>query len=422
LREHEDTAAARALALQREVGIEVFTDGEVRRGTWMAGLLESLDGVVPVEVPTGSGWHRDHDPDPSEEETHWQLVSAAEKVRRKVRLTAIEAGYLARHAPGRFKITMMSASMGGLLRTPGLSAAAYPAVTVAMHLCRGNNRSAWLARGGCEPLAEKRFGEGAFDRFPLEYDTERSGGFEPLRFVPPGKTVVLGLVSSKVPRLESQDELRRRIEEAARYLPREQLALSPRCGFASTAPGNLLTVDEQRRRLELVVETARKVWGEGVADAPDPVPATPPGRDEAGGRHRPARPRARLASPPGRARDGRARVGGAGAGAVPGPPERHPGHAPTRRLATPQRIEFGEARSTSGSCRAGRGPRLRLALHGRPTILRPAATAPRRAGPGPPAALPRLPARTRPCPAHGASGSRSSRWCSPSSTRPASGR
>jgi len=339
LREHEDEAAARALALQREAGIEVFTDGEVRRGTWMAGLLESLDGVVPVEAPTGSGWHRDHAPDPSEEETHWQLVAAAEKVRRKVRLTAIEAGYLARHAPGRFKITMMSASLGGLLWNPGLSAAAYPtpadlvrhlvelqaeeigelvdlgvtwiqldslgylhlidpefaartrattgagpaqsleqlvdldnrlvraakeknpAVTVAMHLCRGNNRSAWLARGGYEPLAEKLFGEGAFDRFLLEYDTERAGGFEPLRFVPPGKTVVLGLVSSKVPRLESQDELRRRIEEAARYLSLEQLALSPQCGFASTAPGNLLTVDEQRRKLELVVETARKVWG-----------------------------------------------------------------------------------------------------------------------------------------------------------------
>jgi 5-methyltetrahydropteroyltriglutamate--homocysteine methyltransferase len=98
------------------------------------------------------------------------------------------------------------------------------------------------------------------DRFLLEYDTERAGGFEPLRFVPPGKVVVLGLISSKDPRLESQDQLRRRIDEAAKYVPIERLALSPQCGFASTAPGNLLTWDEQRRKLELVAETARKVW------------------------------------------------------------------------------------------------------------------------------------------------------------------
>jgi 5-methyltetrahydropteroyltriglutamate--homocysteine methyltransferase len=95
----------------------------------------------------------------------------------------------------------------------------------------------------------------------LEYDTERAGEFEPLRFMPKGKTVVLGLISSKDPRLESQDQLRRRIDEAAKYVPLEDLALSPQCGFASTAPGNMLTWDEQRRKLELVVETARKVWG-----------------------------------------------------------------------------------------------------------------------------------------------------------------
>jgi len=99
------------------------------------------------------------------------------------------------------------------------------------------------------------------DRFLLEYDTDRAGGFEPLRFVPSGKTVVLGLISSKDPTLESQDALRRRIDEAAKYVPLENLAISPQCGFASTAPGNMLTWDEQRRKLELVVETARKVWG-----------------------------------------------------------------------------------------------------------------------------------------------------------------
>jgi 5-methyltetrahydropteroyltriglutamate--homocysteine methyltransferase len=135
-----------------------------------------------------------------------------------------------------------------------------PDVTVALHFCRGNNRSAWRAKGSYEPVAEKLLAGVDVDRFLLEYDTDRSGGFEPLRFVPQGKTVVLGLVSSKVPELESQDDLRRRIDEASRYVPLENLALSPQCGFASTAPGNLLTVDEERRKLELVVETARKVW------------------------------------------------------------------------------------------------------------------------------------------------------------------
>ena len=99
------------------------------------------------------------------------------------------------------------------------------------------------------------------DRFLLEYDTDRAGGFEPLRFVPAGKTVVLGLISSKNPTLESQDALMRRIDGDAKYLPLENLAISPQCGFASTAPGNMLTWDEQRRKLELVVDTAWKVWG-----------------------------------------------------------------------------------------------------------------------------------------------------------------
>jgi 5-methyltetrahydropteroyltriglutamate--homocysteine methyltransferase len=136
-----------------------------------------------------------------------------------------------------------------------------PDVTIGMHICRGNNRSAWLAKGSYEPVAERLFGTVPVDRFLLEYDTERAGGFEPLRFVPPGVTVVLGLVSSKTPVLESPDDLRRRIDEAARYVPLENLALSPQCGFASTERGNLLTVDDEKRKLELVVETARLVWG-----------------------------------------------------------------------------------------------------------------------------------------------------------------
>lgn len=139
--------------------------------------------------------------------------------------------------------------------------AANPGITVGMHICRGNNRSAYMARGGYEPVAEQLFGTVPVDRFLLEYDDERSGGFEPLRFVRPGAVVVLGLVSTKTPVLESQDLLRRRIDEAARYVPLENLAISPQCGFASTSAGNVLTPDEQRAKLALVAETAAKVWG-----------------------------------------------------------------------------------------------------------------------------------------------------------------
>jgi hypothetical protein len=135
-----------------------------------------------------------------------------------------------------------------------------PDVTIGMHICRGNNRSAWMARGSYEPVAERLFGEVGVDRFLLEYDTERAGGFAPLRFIRPGTTVVLGLVSSKLPQLESPDELRRRIDEAARYVPIADLALSPQCGFASTSGGNQLTVDEERCKLELVASTASRIW------------------------------------------------------------------------------------------------------------------------------------------------------------------
>ncbi|MEV0391345.1 cobalamin-independent methionine synthase II family protein [Nonomuraea sp. NPDC050643] len=334
----EDDAALAAIGLQREAGIEVFTDGEVRRATWMAGLLESLGGVVPVEPPS-TAWFRNDGEEVAPEETSFDMVAANGRLTQKTNLTAIEADFLVRHAPGPCKITMMSSSMGNLLWRPDLSREVYPTpahllrdlvalrikeiegllergvgwiqldslsynfvidpdfrgrllgpdapgpeslldmtvsidaelvraakrmnpeVTVGMHICRGNNRSAWMSQGGYEPVAERLFGEVPVDRFLLEYDTERAGGFEPLRFVPHGTTVVLGLVSSKVPRLEPQDELRRRIDEAATYVPLENLAISPQCGFASTARGNLLTVDEQRRKLAHVVETAAMVWG-----------------------------------------------------------------------------------------------------------------------------------------------------------------
>jgi 5-methyltetrahydropteroyltriglutamate--homocysteine methyltransferase len=141
-----------------------------------------------------------------------------------------------------------------------LVAAHRPGVTLAIHLCRGNNRSHWYAEGGYDDIAEQLFASLDVDRFLLEYDDERSGTFEPLRFVPKGKAVVLGLVSSKRPELEDPDALARRIDEASRFVPLEDLALSPQCGFASTMEGNLLTEEEQWRKLRLVVETARRVW------------------------------------------------------------------------------------------------------------------------------------------------------------------
>lgn len=133
-------------------------------------------------------------------------------------------------------------------------------VTLGIHLCRGNNRSHWYAEGGYDAIAEKMFATLSVDRFLLEYDDERSGTFEPLRFVPHDKVVVLGLVSSKRPQLENAETLIERIHQAAQYIPLDNLALSPQCGFASTMEGNLLTEDQQWAKLRLVVETVARVW------------------------------------------------------------------------------------------------------------------------------------------------------------------
>jgi 5-methyltetrahydropteroyltriglutamate--homocysteine methyltransferase len=128
-------------------------------------------------------------------------------------------------------------------------------------MCRGNFRSSWVAEGGYDFVAEALFSELAVDGFFLEYDDERSGGFEPLRFVPKGKMVVLGLVTTKRGELESKDALKRRIDEAARYVPLDQLCLSPQCGFSSTVEGNVVSYDQEVAKLRLVVETAHDVWG-----------------------------------------------------------------------------------------------------------------------------------------------------------------
>jgi 5-methyltetrahydropteroyltriglutamate--homocysteine methyltransferase len=134
-------------------------------------------------------------------------------------------------------------------------------VTFGIHLCRGNQRSMWHREGSYDAIAERLLNELNHDRFLFEYDSPRAGGFEPLRFLPKGKLVVLGLVSTKVPQLENVEDLKRRIEEASRYAPIEQLAISPQCGFSSDVVGNLISADDQKRKLEIVVETSRQVWG-----------------------------------------------------------------------------------------------------------------------------------------------------------------
>src|SRR5215469_13845175 len=335
LREVEDRAIGELLDIQKQAGLAVFTDGEARRESWRAGLLESLSGVVPAKRTMR--WYRDGR-ELTETETLSDGAVAVEKVARKGDLTRIEADFMAAHAPGAFKVTMISASMAGMIWDPVRSATAYPEigdltsdlaklqieeigdlvashgvgwiqldslgynqaidaghagsvrsrvdpavaldatittdravvtavkdkhphVTVGMHICRGNYRSSWMAQGGYEPVAERLFNEVPVDRFLLEYDTERAGGFEPLRFIPPGRAVVLGLVSSKTPVLESLDDLKRRVDEASRYVDGDNLAISPQCGFASTSGGNLLTLDEQKAKLGLVATAAQEIWG-----------------------------------------------------------------------------------------------------------------------------------------------------------------
>ena len=134
-------------------------------------------------------------------------------------------------------------------------------MAVTVHTCRGNFKSSWVAAGGYEPVAETVLGGLAVDGIFMEFDSDRAGGFEPLRFVPDGRVVVLGLVTTKTPELEDPDDLRRRIDEAAKYVPLENLCLSPQCGFSSTHHGNAITEDDQKRKLALVVETAARVWG-----------------------------------------------------------------------------------------------------------------------------------------------------------------
>jgi 5-methyltetrahydropteroyltriglutamate--homocysteine methyltransferase len=333
LRAAQDAAVLEVLALQRAVGIDIYSDGEMRRDSWQAGILAAVEGFqhdYPVEeTPRPDGTI-------ARFVVHRKAVIG--KLRRTGRIAGVDAAFLRANAPGPFKITMPSPSY--VARTswsPALSPAAYPTrdelhadltaiaeeelralaadgasylqfdegftayvdetwrakvaaegrsveeqlakdiaadnrcydalrdrgVTRAMHLCRGS-RISWVdGKGSYDWLAERLLDELHVDRFLLEYDTAHIGGFEPLRFLPKGKVVVLGLVSSKKPQLEDRDALLRRIDEAAKVVPVEQLAISTQCGFQGAADrdGAHMSIDQERRKLELVVEVARRVWG-----------------------------------------------------------------------------------------------------------------------------------------------------------------
>ena len=333
LRALEDRHILQALEKQRDLGFEIFTDGELRRRNFMSDFTDAVAGfdfgdTVARTWQAGSG-------------ARAPVSSVAGVVTARLqplrRLTLHELAFLKRHSPGAIKMTLPSATQFPAIAykrgvsdrvypTPSellgdvvaiiqaevralvdegiryvqidaprysyyidpkwrdwirtemgldpeaaldeairadnacLEGARRPGVILAIHLCRGNNRSHWYAEGGYDAIAEQLFTTLQVDRFLLEYDDERSGTFEPLRFVPRGKTVVLGLVSSKRPALESVADVRRRIGEASRYVPLDDLALSPQCGFASTLEGNLLSEADQWAKLDLVARTAREVW------------------------------------------------------------------------------------------------------------------------------------------------------------------
>jgi len=346
----EDAHIKRVISRQKELGFQIFTDGETRRRNFMSDFTEAVAGfdladATPrswhseeVDVPPANGdGHTRHE---SHENTNVSRVAGVvtAKLQQVRRLTGHELSFLLQHSPGPIKMTLpsvtqfpaisfkrgvtdrvyknhsellwaivdvMKRELAQLSRegvnyiqidaprysyyidpkwrewirremqvepsdlldesiradNAVLDAARRPGLTLGMHLCRGNNRSHWYAEGGYDAIADKLFGGINVDRFLLEYDDERSGTFAPLRFVPTGKSVVLGLISSKRPQLESGDALMRRIQQAATYVPLERLALSPQCGFASTMEGNLLTEEQQWAKMRLVMETAHRVWG-----------------------------------------------------------------------------------------------------------------------------------------------------------------
>ena len=334
LRTIEDEEITKLVQMQRDVGLQSATDGELRRGSWHMDFIYQLGGIEKVQsdievhfrnadgtvdfkpaaiavqervrlddtifaadfqflesivsegvtpkltIPSPNMVHYRSgraalNPDVYPDiEPFWsdlqaayadQIAAIAALGCRYLQLDDTSLAYLndpsqREYLTARGEDTphLLDAYVGNINRA---LAGRPPDLTITTHLCRGNFRSSWAAEGSYEYVAETLFGQLDVDGFFLEYDDERSGGFEPLRFVPPGKMVVLGLVTTKRPELEDKDDLRRRIEEAARYVPMQQLCLSPQCGFSSTLEGNALTADDQKAKLQLVVETATEVWG-----------------------------------------------------------------------------------------------------------------------------------------------------------------
>ena len=329
----EDLAVNEAIELQVRSGVEVITDGELRRYAFFGHLIDAVEGFDKF-----GGWAIPFRNEKGEELVLPRPVVVS-KLRRKRPLCAEEFTYVRARTDHPAKATMISAQQAAAYYDNKKSGGAYssidayladlvdilrdevselirlgctyiqidspqytalldprlregyrqrgndpdrlldlsiemdnavigdhPGIIFGLHLCRGNNQSRFYAAGDYGPIA-KVFRNTKFQRFLLEYDDERSGGFSPLAEVPADRTVVLGLVSSKTATLESKDELKRRIEEAAGYIPLERLALSPQCGFASTLEGNLVTMRDQEAKLRLVAETAAEVWGKPVPAA-----------------------------------------------------------------------------------------------------------------------------------------------------------
>jgi 5-methyltetrahydropteroyltriglutamate--homocysteine methyltransferase len=325
----EDRAVDEALALQSQAGLDVITDGEMRRYAFFGHLIDAVEGFDKF-----GGWAIPFH-DEQGNELIFKRPVAVSKLRRVRPLCGEEFVYLRARIDRPAKVTLISAQQAAAYYDPEKSKGAYatidayladvvdilrtevdelvrlgctyiqvdapqyaglldpsiregyrkrgndpdrllercieldnavignhPGVQFGIHLCRGNNQSKYYASGGYDPIAAQVFQRTHFQRFLLEYDDERSGSFEPLRHVPEDRTVVLGLVTTKKPALEHKDELKRRIDEAAKFVPLERLALSPQCGFASTEEGNLISSAEQEAKLRLVAETAREVWGQ----------------------------------------------------------------------------------------------------------------------------------------------------------------
>jgi 5-methyltetrahydropteroyltriglutamate--homocysteine methyltransferase len=329
----EDAAVDDAIRLQEEAGLEVVTDGEMRRLSFQSQMTAAVEGFGDWDLDAflWGEWHSDEVGDLVVDRPP---IAVEGKLRRRRFLSAEELTYARGRTDRVLKVTLPSPSLFANFWEPERSSAAYasleeflgdvaeilreevdelvrlgatyiqldaphypllvdpgyrdfyesrgwpaerwldlgleldnlvmgdhPQVTFGIHLCRGNQASRWLVSGGYDWLAKRLFPKVRAERLLLEYDDERSGDFEPLREVPGGKTVVLGLVTTKSPRRETADELATRIREAARYVPLEQLALSPQCGFATSVLGNALSLDDERAKLRTIAETATVVWG-----------------------------------------------------------------------------------------------------------------------------------------------------------------